>query len=128
MISLDVPINLPSVRSDKRFNKYRLAKVRNIQIARCAEQFLIEMNVHGLSRIAEAFKPWGRVKIHADVYRKRTLDDDNLLMSVNKLLIDPMVRKGYLSSDAKSKVRLTAECFVSDDPHVTLTFSKAEEV
>jgi len=127
MITLDLPINLPSVRSDPRFNKYRLAKIRNIQIANCAGQFLLVMKAHGLSKIAELFPVWGKVKIHADVYRKRTLDDDNLLMSVNKLLIDPMVRDKMLTSDAKSKVRLTATCITSKDPHITLIFSQCEE-
>lgn len=117
MPSIDIP-------ADKMFN-YRQAKYRNMAIARCGAKMLVVMNLHGIERdVVPYLHKWGTVAIRADVYRARSLDDDNLIASVNKLLIDPMVRAGYLVSDSRKRVRLSCFWHPTNAPHVILTFNE----
>lgn len=94
---------LPTLRT--AFN-YRSERVRNIKIAQCAASMFMSMSADGLASkltpVIGACREQGRkLGVYITVGRNPIIrDHDNLISSANKLLIDPLVRRGYLPSDS----------------------------
>lgn len=96
---------LRSVRSDKMFN-HDSNRAKTIAIRRESARWIGILRFLGLHQpfadLCEICRLSGRkIKVEAISYRKGALDADNLELSFNKLIIDGLVREGFLKSDAK---------------------------
>lgn len=98
-----IPRQLKSIRS--AFD-YRSERIRHMAIAKEAEIIYRMMQADALAfkagKVVDECKEKGKkIKFVITVYRNPVIrDTDNFLSSVNKLVIDPLVRAGWLPSDS----------------------------
>lgn len=128
---------LRSVRSDKQFN-HDSNRAKTIAIRKESSRWIGILRFIGLHQpfadLCEICRLSGRkIRVEAISYRKGALDADNLELSFNKLIIDGLVREGFLKSDAKGILDMPRpkEVLVSRDKgqeeFFRMTFSVSEE-
>jgi hypothetical protein len=128
--SVTIYRKLRSIRSDKKFN-VTSTRIRNMAIRREAEQCYVEMITKGLSSwlpgLAQQVRDGhGTIKISVHYGSVIQMDDDNAITSVNKLLIDPLVRCQYFKSDKPDKIKQTIPTWTQvqkGSEFITLTMS-----
>lgn len=102
--------------------------IRRGELGRWKAQFLSYLVPHADAIRAIADK--GIVQISVTYRQVRPYDSDNALHGVNKLIIDPMVKKGMLDDDTISKIDQTVPRFEKckkGQESITLRFATRRE-
>lgn len=86
-----------------------MTRGRNVykaQIGELKEKCLLEMMNDGQLDDLCAMAKCGTITLNSTYYKTgRAYDDDNAMLGINKLFIDPLVKKGILQDDTVSKLK-----------------------